>query len=158
MDICTIESKYGSLIIGSGQKPTLGLQPFAEYFRQLSGCIYVTEEKLFYCYNPINGLWEKQGQMDMINRISKEILQFARDNDIEDEFAECNSLLSTLQKELKAITAKITELEGKTGETTALLMQYQAEIDALEADIMVQQAIKESYDMQRSNIIAEKAD
>ena len=87
MDIYTIENKYGSLIIDSGQKPILGYQPFAEYFRQLSGCIYVTEEKLFYCYNPINGLWEKQGQMDMINRISKEILQFARDNDIEDEFA-----------------------------------------------------------------------
>ena len=87
MDIYTIENKYGSLIINSGQKPILGYQPFAEYFRQLSGCIYVTEEKLFYCYNPINGLWEKQGQMDMINRISKEILQFTRDNDIEDEFA-----------------------------------------------------------------------
>ena len=87
MDVYTIENKYGSLIIDSGQKPILGYQPFAEYFRQLSGCIYVTEEKLFYCYNPINGLWEKQGQMDMINRISKEILQFARDNDIEDEFA-----------------------------------------------------------------------
>ena len=55
MDICTIASKYGSLIIDSGQKPTLGLQSFAEYFRRLSGCVYVTDEKQFYIYNPDNG-------------------------------------------------------------------------------------------------------
>ena len=55
MDICTIASKYRSLIIDSGQKPTLGLQSFAEYFRRLSGCVYVTDEKQFYIYNPDNG-------------------------------------------------------------------------------------------------------
>lgn len=87
MDVYNIEKKYGTLIITSGQKPILGYQPFAEYFRQLSGCIYVTDEKQFYCYNPISGLWEKKDQMDMINRLSKAILQFARDNEIEDEFA-----------------------------------------------------------------------
>ena len=56
MDICTIESKYGSLIIDSGQKPTLGLQPFAEYFSSLFGCVFMPNEKRFYIYNRNNGL------------------------------------------------------------------------------------------------------
>ena len=48
MDVFSIENKYGSLIIYSGQKPTLGLQAFAEYYRQLTGCVYVTREKQFF--------------------------------------------------------------------------------------------------------------
>ena len=62
MDVSNIENKYGSLIIDSGQKPTLGLQSFAEYFRRLSGCVYVTDEKQFHIYNPDNGLWELQSR------------------------------------------------------------------------------------------------
>ena len=51
MDVCTIENKYGSLIIDSGQKPRLGLQAFAEYFRLFSECVFMPNEKLFYIYN-----------------------------------------------------------------------------------------------------------
>ena len=86
MDVNSIENKYGSLIIDSGQKPVLGLQAFAEYFRQLSGCIYVTDEKQFYIYNLCSGLWETQSRESMISRISQEILQFAREEGIQDEF------------------------------------------------------------------------
>ena len=77
MDICTIESKYGSLIIDSGQKPTLGLQAFAEYFCSLSGCVFMPNEKRFYIYNRNNGLWESQSQEAMISKISEEILDLA---------------------------------------------------------------------------------
>ena len=87
MDICTIESKYGSLIIDSGQKPTLGLQPFAEYFSSLSGCVFMPNEKRFYIYNRNNGLWESQSQEAMISKISEEILELARAEEIKDEFA-----------------------------------------------------------------------
>ena len=87
MDIYTIENKYGSLIIDSGQKPTIGLQPFAEYFSSLSGCIFMTNEKRFYIYNRSNGLWESQSQEAMISKISEEILALARAEEINDEFA-----------------------------------------------------------------------
>ena len=53
MDVYTIENKYGSLIIDSGHKPTLGLQAFAEYFCSLSGCVFMPNEKRFYIYNRI---------------------------------------------------------------------------------------------------------
>ena len=43
VDVTNIENKYGSLIIDGGRKSTLGLQSFAEYFRQLTGCIYITQ-------------------------------------------------------------------------------------------------------------------
>ena len=87
MDICTIENKYGSLIIDSGQKPTLGLQAFAEYFCSLSGCVFMPNEKRFYIYNRNNGLWESQLQEAMISKISEEILDLARAEEIKDEFA-----------------------------------------------------------------------
>ena len=87
MDICTIASKYGSLIIDSGQKPTLGLQPFAEYFSSLSGCVFMPNEKRFYIYNRNNGLWESQSQEAMICKISEGILGLARAAEIKDEFA-----------------------------------------------------------------------
>ncbi len=77
--------------------------------------------------------------------------------DIEDDIAECKALLATLQKELKAITASIADLEGKSGETAALLAQYQAEIDALEAEILIEQSIKDSYDIKRADLLAQKA-
>ena len=84
MDIYTIENKYGSLIINSGQKPTIGLQPFAEYFSSLSGCIFMPNEKRFYIYNRSNGLWESQSQEAMISKISEEIQALARAAEIND--------------------------------------------------------------------------
>ena len=87
MDVCTIENKYGSLIIDSGQKPTIGLQAFAEYFSSLSGCVFMPSEKRFYIYNRNNGLWESQSQEAMISKISEEILDLARAEEIKDEFA-----------------------------------------------------------------------
>ena len=86
MDVYTIENKYGSLIISSGQKPTLGLQAFAEYFSSFSGCVFMPTERRFYIYNQNNGLWEAQSLEAMISKISEEILDLARANDIEDEF------------------------------------------------------------------------
>ena len=80
-----IEDKYGSLIIKSGQKTTIGLHAFAKYFHQRSECIYAAREKLFYIYNPVNGLYEPQSEESMISKISEKILELARDNGIEDE-------------------------------------------------------------------------
>ena len=85
-DACTIESKYGSLIINSGQKPTLGLQTFAAFFLRQSQCVYATYEKQFYIYNPQSGRYETQSGEVMINKISQAILRLARENNIEDEF------------------------------------------------------------------------
>ena len=87
MDVFNIENKYGSLIIEGGAKPTLGLQAFAEYFRQITGCVYVTMEKQFYICNPQNGLWEQLSPEVMISKISEEILDLARGEEIKDEFA-----------------------------------------------------------------------
>ena len=87
MDVFSIENKYGSLIIYSGQKPTLGLQAFAEYYRQLTGCVYVTNEKQFYIYNRQNGLWEQQSPEKLISKISEEIFKLAQEEAIEGEFA-----------------------------------------------------------------------
>ena len=87
VDVTNIENKYGSLIIDGGRKSTLGLQSFAEYFRQLSGCVYITQEKQFYIYNPSNGLWEQQSQEAMISKISEAILALARAEEIDNEFA-----------------------------------------------------------------------
>ena len=87
MDVSSIESKFGSLIIKAGSKPTLGLQAFAEYFRQITGCVYVTSEKQFYIYNPQNGLWEQHSPEVMISKISEEILDLARAEEIRDGFA-----------------------------------------------------------------------
>ena len=86
MDDYTIENKYGSLIIDSGQKPRLGLQAFAEYFRLFSECVFMPNEKLFYIYNRKNGLWEPQSKEAMISKISEEILDLARAEEIKDEF------------------------------------------------------------------------
>ena len=79
MNVFSIENKYGSLIIYSGQKPTLGLQAFAEYYRQLTGCVYVTNEKQFYIYNRQNGLWEQQSPEKLISKISEEIFKLAKE-------------------------------------------------------------------------------
>ena len=87
MDVFNIEPRYGSLIIYSGQKPTLGLQAFAEYYRQLTGCVYVTNEKQFYIYNRQNGLWEQQSPEKLISKISEEIFKLAQEEAIEGDFA-----------------------------------------------------------------------
>ncbi|MBE6402684.1 MAG: hypothetical protein E7039_03045 [Lentisphaerae bacterium] len=80
MDDYNIENKYGSLIISSGQKPTLGLQAFAEYFSSFSGCVFMPTERRFYIYNQNNGLWEAQSLEAMISKISEEILDLASTN------------------------------------------------------------------------------
>ena len=59
MDIFSIEPRYGSLIIYTGQKPTLGLQAFAEYYRQLYLAILTESIKIaiawIYSTSPSNG-------------------------------------------------------------------------------------------------------
>lgn len=77
--------------------------------------------------------------------------------DIENELKEYKALLSQLQSELSQISANISELEGKSGETAELLIQYQAEISALEAEIMINEAIMDSYDIKRAEVTTEMA-
>lgn len=75
--------------------------------------------------------------------------------DIENELKSYKSELSKLQSEIAQITKNIAELEGKSGQTAELLLQYQAEIEALEIEIDINNGIKESYDLKRAEVISE---
>lgn len=75
--------------------------------------------------------------------------------DIESELNEYKSILSDLQKELAAISKDIADLEDKSGETSEIITQYQAQIDVLEADIMAQEAIVAANDVKRAEITNE---
>ncbi len=77
--------------------------------------------------------------------------------DIENDLKEYKSLLAELQAELSEITKTIADLEGKSGETAELLVLYQAEIDALEAEIMANEAEKDLIDLKRAEVSAEIA-
>lgn len=76
---------------------------------------------------------------------------------VESELKEYKKLLSDLQSELKNIASNIDDLEDKSGQTTELMIQYQAEIDALESEIMINEAIMDSYDMKRAEVITQIA-
>ncbi len=77
--------------------------------------------------------------------------------DVEKEISEYKSQLSKLQSELSQITKNIADLEGKSGQTTKLLEQYQGEIEALELEMSINQAIMDSYDLKRAEVITEMA-
>ena len=71
--------------------------------------------------------------------------------DIENELKAYKSELANVQAELSEITKNIAELEGKSGQTAELLVQYQAEIEALEAEIMELETEKESIEQEMSS-------
>ncbi len=77
--------------------------------------------------------------------------------DIENELKAYKSELSKVQAELAEITKNIAELEGKSGQTAELLVQYQAEIEALDAEITLRRGTMESYDLKRAQVISEIA-
>ncbi len=77
--------------------------------------------------------------------------------DVEQELEECKALLRTLQNELASIKNNIDSIQNQTGQQMELIEQYQAEIDALDADILVNNAIKESYDIKRAQVVSEIA-
>ncbi len=77
--------------------------------------------------------------------------------DIENELNAYKSELSKLQAELSEISSNISSLEGQSGQTTALLAQYQAEIEALQIEIDINKAIQESYDLKRAQVATEIA-
>ena len=75
--------------------------------------------------------------------------------DIENELNQYKSLLAGIKNEMASIRADIASLRGKSDENIALLEQYRAEIDLLESEIAVNEAVKESYDLKRAQIIAQ---
>lgn len=77
--------------------------------------------------------------------------------EIEEEIKEYKSMLATLQSELSTIAGNISSIEGQSGQTLELMAQYQAEIDGLDAEIAVNTAIMESYDLKRAEVVAEMA-
>ena len=77
--------------------------------------------------------------------------------DVERELEECKSLLKTLQKELSAIKGNIDNINNQAGADVELAAQYQAEIEALEAEMQVNSAIKESYDIKRAQVVSQIA-
>lgn len=92
-----------------------------------------------------------------VTSTSNEVVAARTLMDIENDLKEYKDLLSELQTELTEISKKIAELEGKSGETTELLIYYQAEIDILEANIMKEEAEIDSIDLTRAAVIAEIA-
>ena len=78
-------------------------------------------------------------------------------SEVENELKEYKKLLSDIQSELKNIASNIDDLEDKSGQTTELMIQYQAEIDALESEIMINEAIMDSYDKKRAEVITQIA-
>lgn len=77
--------------------------------------------------------------------------------DIENELKEYKSELGKLQSELAEISKNIASIENQSGQTTELLTQYYAEIEALDIEIEINNAIMESYDMKRAEVITEMA-
>ncbi|MBO5869460.1 MAG: peptidoglycan DD-metalloendopeptidase family protein [Clostridia bacterium] len=75
--------------------------------------------------------------------------------DVENEISAYKSELTKLQNELSQINSNIAELEGQSGQTTELLKQYQGEIEALELEISINEAIMDSYDLKRAEVISE---
>ena len=82
--------------------------------------------------------------------VPNEVVQARTIYDVERELEECKKLLKTLQSELAAIKENIESVQNQTGNTMALIEQYQAEIDALDAEIALNETIKESYAIKRS--------
>ena len=80
-----IEEKYGSLLIRDGSKFLLGLQSFAELYRQQTRCIYLPGEKQFYQYSSGNGLWQPQRREEMISQVCFAIREFANQRGLENE-------------------------------------------------------------------------
>lgn len=77
--------------------------------------------------------------------------------EVEKELTEYKSMLTRLQNELKTISSDISSLENQSGQTTKLMAQYQAEIDVLESEIAINEAIMESFDMKRAEVITQIA-
>lgn len=77
--------------------------------------------------------------------------------EVQDEIDEYMELLGDLKDELAVIGGNIEDLETQSGQNTALLEQYQAEIDALTVEAEINAIMLESYDMKRAEVIAEKA-
>lgn len=75
--------------------------------------------------------------------------------DIESELAEYNNMLSKLKSELASITSDLSKVDSQSGQTSADLQKYQTEIDLLEAEIGVNTAISESYDLKRSEVYSQ---
>lgn len=77
--------------------------------------------------------------------------------EVQDEIDEYMELLGELKDELAVINGNIEDLETQSGQNTALLEQYQAEIDALAVEAEINEVMLESYDMKRAEVIAEMA-
>ena len=77
--------------------------------------------------------------------------------DVEKEIKEYQNELSKLQKELAEISNNISSIENQSGQTAELLAQYWAEIEALDIEITINNAIMESYDAKRAEVMSEKA-
>lgn len=77
--------------------------------------------------------------------------------EVEEELKQYKSMLASLQAELGTISSNISSIEDSSGETMALMEQYLAQIDALDAEIAINTAIMESYDLKRSEVITEIA-
>lgn len=75
--------------------------------------------------------------------------------DIENEIKAYQKELSALQAEIANISSNIKDLENQSGQTSELLAQYMAQIEALEADVAINEAIAESYDIQRAQVAGE---
>lgn len=77
--------------------------------------------------------------------------------EVEKELKDYKNMLTQLQNELKSISSDISSLENQSGQTTKLMAQYQAEIDVIEGEIAINEAIMESFDLKRAEVISQIA-
>ncbi len=75
--------------------------------------------------------------------------------DIEAELAEYTRMQEALKKELAQVQADLNKVDQQSGQTSDDLRKYQEEIELLEADILINTAYSESYDLKRSEVYSE---
>lgn len=77
--------------------------------------------------------------------------------DVEKEIEYYNGMLKDLKAERDAIAENISSIEGQSDANMELIAQYQQDIEALEVEISINKAIKESYDLKRADVITQIA-
>lgn len=76
--------------------------------------------------------------------------------DVERELNECRNLLAQVRGEQAALGSRIDELKSKSGAAEELIAAYTEQIEALEAEIAINSQLKESYDLKRATVNAQK--
>ncbi|MBR4950934.1 MAG: peptidoglycan DD-metalloendopeptidase family protein [Clostridia bacterium] len=86
-----------------------------------------------------------------------EVVEARTIQDVEKEIEEYNKELKKLKAEREKIAGEISSIEDQSSANLDLIKQYQQDIEALELEISINEAIKESYDLKRADVISQIA-